>query len=868
MLVMTLDLEDLAKRESCEIPDFVEQLLTLLPGLWEHHCGVGRRGGFVERLRTGTYFGHIVEHVALELSDAAGISVNRGKTVAADSPGVYRVAVAYKSEHGMRRLLQVAVDLVQSLIDGNAYPLDEHINNVRAVVAEYDLGPSTRAVVDAAERRGIPWRRVNDGSLVRLGYGTAVRHIQATTTDRTSLVAVDLAGNKELTKQVLAAAGLPVPRGCVVSRRDEAIACVADATTPLVVKPLDGNQGKGVSLNLQTPQQVGDAFDLACEISNRVIVEEMYRGNDYRVVVVNGTMVAAAQRIPAHVWGDGVHTIAELIDETNHDPRRGNDHEKPLTKIKTDPLVLSILKRAQKTLDDVPPRGEMVLLRDSANLSTGGEARDVTDHVHPHLKSLCERAARVVGLDICGVDLVLPDIEKPYAGTGGIVEVNAAPGIRMHHYPSEGKPRDVGAAIVDMLYPDGATGRIPLISITGTNGKTTVTRLIRHLLSATGKNVGMTTTDGIWIGDEEVARGDMTGPWSAGVVLADPSVEVAVLETARGGIVRSGLGYDWADVAVMTNIAADHIGQDGIETLDDIAYIKRLVAERVREGGTLVLNADDEILVRIPEHPRVSDTAKQIVYFSIRPHNPHVERHLSQSGTSFVVNGAWIEERKGHVVSRLARLDSIPATLGGTAEFQIYNVLAAAAAARACGVDPGTIGRALSQFALERDSAGRVNLFALNDGYVLIDYGHNPAALQAISATVSRWNATRVTQVVAVPGDRSDALIKEAARAITCADRVIVREDDDLRGREPGQVAELLRSALRQEKPDLAVSIVLDELDALKKAVSEMRAGEVVVALSERVAEGKQWLLAEGATPVTSFQPLTAAGAGMSARIA
>lgn len=561
-LVMKLDLAELTEKETTDVPEFTERLLKCLPGMVEHHCSLGHPGGFVERLKEGTYFGHVVEHVALELTDAVGISVNRGKTVYGGSPSVYLVAVTYKSEAGMKALLRIAVELVESLVAGSPYLLQPKLEEVRKIIAETELGPSTRAIVDAASRCGIPWTRVGENSLVRFGYGKHSRRVQGTVSDRTSMIAVDLAGDKELTKRVLAASGLPVPKGCVVISREEAAACLSHIPYPVVVKPLDGNQGRGVSLNLVTPEQVLEAFDLAVEISSRVIVEEMLRGFDYRVVIVNGKMVAAAQRIPAHVWGDGSHTIRELIELTNGDPRRGDNHEKPLTKIIANPLVLATLKRHGQSLDNVPQNGQLVLLRESANLSTGGSAKDVTDEVHPSIRRMCERAAQVIGLDICGVDLVLPDITRSFESVGGIVEVNASPGIRMHHYPSEGEPRDVGGAIIRMLYPEGANGRIPIVSITGTNGKTTVTRMIGHAIAASAQTVGMTTTDGIWIGGEEVARGDMTGPWSAGVVLSDSSVDFAVLETARGGIVRSGLGYDWSDVGVITNIQADHLGQD------------------------------------------------------------------------------------------------------------------------------------------------------------------------------------------------------------------------------------------------------------------------------------------------------------------
>jgi len=854
VLVMKLDLEDLAGRESYEVPGFVDRLLALLPGCCEHYCGLGRPGGFVERLRGGTYFGHIVEHVALELTDPVGISTNRGKTVEAGEPGCYLVAVTYKSEEGMKALLTTAVELVQALVDDKPYPLDAALERARELVAKYELGPSTKAIVSAAERRGIPWARADQNSLVRLGTGKYTRYIEGTISGNTRAVAVDIASDKELTKRLLRKAALPTPNGCVVRTRDEAVSCLHQSQAPLVVKPLDGNQGRGVSLNLSTPEQVTDAFDAACQISPDVIVEEMLRGHDYRVIVVNGRMVAAAQRIPPHVWGDGRHSIHELIELANRDPRRGKNHDKPLSCINVDPIAVAILNKNGRCLEDVPEEGEMVLLRESANLSTGGSARDMTDEVHPTMRRICERAAATIGLDVCGIDLVVPDIRQPFT-SGGIVEVNASPGIRMHHFPSEGTPRDVGAAIVDVLYPAEQPSRVPIISITGTNGKTTVTRMIAHMLEATGQVVGFTTTDGIWIGGEEIARGDMTGPWSAGVVLSDPTVDVAVLETARGGIVRSGLGYDWSDISVMTNIHPDHIGQDGIETVADIVRIKRLVAERVRSGGTLILNADDEHLVTLPTHPRVAEPLKTIVYFSTDPQNTIFQEQVAKNGTAFTLAGDWIEERSGANVVRIARVADIPATFGGTAQFQIYNVLAAVAAARAHGLSAEHIRMALSRFRMEEHGPGRLNVFSFRDGYAVVDYGHNPVALSAMQSLISHWNASRRTLVLAIPGDRRTDLIEDSARAVAQGyHRVFIREDKDLRGRTPGEVAGILARTIREENPHVAVEIVLDEMEATKAAMCSMIPGEVVVTSSDEVTAVINWLLENGGSPASSAQ--------------
>src|SRR5215213_287665 len=648
VLLMRLDLEDLYERESYEVEGFVERLLALLPGLREHHCSKGYEGGFVERLGEGTYFGHTVEHVTLELAGLAGCSATHGKTRYAGEPGVYNVVIEFCAEHATRYLLGRAVALVEAVIRGEEFPLAGVIEEAKAIAADTELGPSTRAIVDAAERRGIPWARENDQSLVRLGYGRALRLIQAAMTDGTSAVGVEMAGDKDLTKARLGRASIPVPNGEVVRTEEEAVAALRARGGAVVVKPLDGRQGKGVSLNLSEPGEVAAAFRIAQEFSRDVLVEEMFEGRNYRVLVVGYKMAAASERIPCHVTGDGAHTVAELIDIENKNPLRGEGHEKPLTKIKKDDEILRAFMRKEGWgMGDVPGEGERVMLCAGMNLSTGGTAKDVTDEVHPTVKSLCERAARIMGMDVCGVDLVVEDIAEPNGGTGGVIEINAAPGLRMHQFPGEGEPRDVGEAIVEMLYPEGVPSRIPVISVTGTNGKTTVTRMLSHLLIESGLQTGTTTTDGIYLNGERVVRGDTTGPVSALTVLEDRGVEVAVLETARGGIVRRGLGYDWSDVGVMTNVGADHIGQDGIESVEDILWIKSLVAERVREGGTLVLNADDELLARLPERRAVKRVPKRYVYFSLRPDTPILREHCDAGGVGYFFRDGRIVELEG-----------------------------------------------------------------------------------------------------------------------------------------------------------------------------------------------------------------------------
>lgn len=841
---MQLDLEDLTGKESCSITGFNENLLALIPELKEHTCGTGNVGGFLNRLKDGTYFGHIVEHVAIELSHLAkcDIDVNHGKTRrAGDERNIYNVVVEYKAERAMRFLLEKAVEIVEKLVAGesleNLEKLKEEIlTEARRLVARYEFGPSTRSIVEAARERNIPVRRLGDASLVQLGYGKNLKRIQAATTSNTSTIAVEIAGDKDLTKQILREAEIPVPFGEVVCTKEEAVAAFREIGAPVVVKPLDGRQGKGVSLNLTSEEEVVKAFEIASEYSDCILVEEMFTGLNFRILVIGGKMVAASLRREPHIVGDGASTIKELIEKENQNPLRGDGHEKPLTKIKLDQITIETLAKQKLDVSCIPQAGEVVILREGCNLSTGGTAKDVTDEVHPQIKSLCERAARVVGLDVCGIDLVANSISEPLEkGAGGFIELNAAPGLRMHTNPSEGAARNIGREIVEMLYPADSESRIPIISVTGTNGKTTVTRMIAHVFSHAGTRVGMTTTSGIWIGGECVAKGDTTGPKSARVVLSDPTVEVAVLETARGGIVKKGLGYDWSDIAVLTNIQEDHIGQDGIESIEDILHIKSLIAERVRAGGTIVLNADDELLARLAEDERIREIERNIVYFSLRANHILLRRHVMAGGTAFTIRNNRIVEMTRQGEKQLARVEQIPATMNGLAEFNIANSLAAIAACRAQGVSAEQIIAALGEFKNAEHNHGRLNLFNVNGGYVLIDYAHNPEAIDSICRMAANWHdGRRVSGIITVPGDRANSLVEDVGRvAARGFHRVVIREDADLRGRRKGEIAQILYETVKAEVPDRDCRVILDESEALRREISIMREGDVVVCFYE-----------------------------------
>ena len=604
VLEVLVDLEEFQDKHSAAIPGFTQRLKERLPSMIEHRCGLGVRGGFFQRLDDGTYLGHVLEHVTLELQTLAGTDVGYGKARETDEPGVYKVVIEYENEKLARESLSVAWDFIRAAISGEDFDVDGHVSRLKDLAGEVCLGPSTRSIVDAAVKRGIPVRRLNDGSLVQLGYGVKQRRILAAETDRTSAIAESIAQNKELTKTILRSAGVPVPHGMIVRSREEAWQEAQDIGLPVTVKPADGNQGRGVAVNLATEEQVKDAYDAARQESREVMVEENVQGRDFRFLVVGTHLVAAACRIPAHVVGDGTHTVAELVAIENSDPRRGDKHALNLSKIPLDAVSLGVLRDQGLTPESVPPEGAFILIRRNANLSTGGTAIDVTDKVHPLNASFAVGAAKCVGLDIAGIDIVAQDISVPLDEQGGkVIEVNAAPGLRMHLAPSEGQGQPVGQTIINMLFPEGENGRIPVVAVTGVNGKTTTTRFINHFLKSAGYQTGMVCSDGIYVDGRRIETGDCSGPQSARNVLLNPFVDAAVLETARGGIIREGLGFDLCDVAVVTNIeGGDHLDLHDINTIDKLAVVKRTLVEAVAKNGTAVLNAQDPLVADMAGH--------------------------------------------------------------------------------------------------------------------------------------------------------------------------------------------------------------------------------------------------------------------------
>ncbi|MBF2099384.1 MAG: cyanophycin synthetase [Gloeomargaritaceae cyanobacterium C42_A2020_066] len=849
LIVFRLDLEDLDEKFTDQIPGFYEGLTQLLPSLIEHHCSPGRRGGFLQRLLEGTLMGHVVEHVALELQTLAGMPLAFGRSRATGEQGVYNIVFEYMDERAGRYAGRAAVRICRSLVDTGHYPAEElaqDLEELRQLWAEAALGPTTDAIVQEAQARGIPWTQLSVPGVIQLGYGVHQRRILAAQTDHTSILGVELAGDKEGTKRLLRSAAIPVPKGEVIRHFDdleEAIERVGGF--PVVIKPLDGNHGRGITLNITQVAAAEDAYDRAKAESKTgsVIIERYHEGDDFRVLVVAGRVVAVAQRMPAHVVGDGEHTIAQLVDRVNQDPRRGDGHDNILTRIVVDRASEQVLAHQGYTLDSVLLQGEIAYLKTTANLSTGGTAVDRTDDIHPENIWIAQRAARVIGLDIAGIDIITPDIGRPLREMDGvIVEVNAAPGLRMHLKPSAGQSRNVAAAIVDHLFPGGRQGRVPILALTGTNGKTTTTRLTAHLVAQTGRTVGYTTTDGTYIGSFLAEPGDNTGPQSAQLILQDPTVEVAVLESARGGILRSGLAFDHCDVGVVLNVSDDHLGQYDILTLEQMARVKAVVAEAARPGGWAVLNADDPLVAAMAEPVKA-----QVAFFSMQPDNPVLEAHLAQGGVAAVYRDGVMGIQTGQAWEPLLPAAEVPLTLGGRVSFMIANALAASLAAYLYGVSLEGIRQGLRTFkASASQTPGRMNLEDLGGFHALVDYAHNPAGYEAIGEFVRGWSSGERIGVVGAPGDRrNEDFLRLGRLSAQIFDRVVVKEDDDTRGRPRGETAALIAQGIQAENPNFPHTIILDETAAIQKTLQEAPNGSLVVILPESVKRALR-LLEEG----------------------
>jgi cyanophycin synthetase len=859
---LTVDLEDLEQHPSGELPNFNEQLVALIPTLQEHGCSYGKPGGFIRRLydengegRKGTWLGHVVEHVAIEIQCLAGTPVTYGKTRSVPGqPGVYYVIYSFTEERVGIEAGELALKLVRSLLppdlpsalpaeEGAQFVFQRALESLIERAQDMALGPTTASIVGEAQRRGIPAIRLDTHSLVQLGWGKYQQRIRASVTSKTSNIAVETASDKELTIKLLGDVGIPVPRHVVVKSADDAVAAAERLGYPLVTKPLDVSHGRGVSIRLTSADEVRNGYEVASQYTKSVIVETFLEGHDYRVLVIGGKVVAVAERVPAHVVGDGQHTIAQLIEIVNRDPRRGIGHEKVLTRIKLGHQAERLLQQAGYTLDTVLEDGQVFYLAATANLSTGGTAIDRTADIHYETREIARRAALVIGLDIAGIDIITPDITMPLREVGGgIVEVNAGPGFRMHIQPSEGQPRNVARPVLDTLFPPGTPARIPLVALTGTNGKTTTARMVAHILKMNGERVGLTTTDGIYIDGQLYMRGDMTGPWSARVVLKDPTVDSAVLETARGGILREGLGFDRCDVGAVLNVTADHLGLRGVETIEHLAEVKRLLVEVVRKDGASVLNADDALVAAMAEHAE-----GRIVYFSMQGGegaSDLVKQHIADGGCVVVlqpgVRGEMLAIYDAEQYIPLLWTHLIPATLEGKARHNVANALAAAAICYARGVSVENIRQGLRTFATSFYlTPGRLNVFDEHPFRVIVDYAHNPAAVEALADLVSRLrpNYRRVIGVVAAPGDRRDQDIQAVGTiAGKTFDLLVLKEDNDRRGRPVGSIAALLHDAARAAgmPPDRMITVV-DELDAVRHALSLAEPDDLLVICADSI---------------------------------
>jgi cyanophycin synthetase len=827
-----VDLGNLYDTPTNQIDGFNERLLKLLPGLATHVCSLGYEGGFVERLNEGTYLTHVTEHMVLELQGLMGYEVYYGKSRAADKPSVYYLVFEYKNEKLAVECLLASVEMINMLVLGEMPDIEAILTHLRRMAAESDLGTTTGAIYREALKRNIPVKCLEHSSVLQLGNGKYTRYIEASLTDRCGCVAADIASNKHLTKQILSEAGLPVPRGDIAYTFRSAAAAAAAIGWPVVVKPFDANQGKGVFTNIIDIKELEKAFETATRYSHAVLVEKHIPGRDYRLLVAGGKMVAAAERRAPFVIGDGVSTIRQLVDIENRNPLRGADHEKPLTIIRIDDMSRQVLAKSGYNEDSIPAAGEKVLLRFNGNLSTGGTARDCTDEVHPLNAELAVKAAQLMELDIAGIDITCNDISVPLdEENGAIIEVNAAPGLRMHIYPTEGTPRNVAGDILDYLFSKGEPSSIPIVSVTGTNGKTTVARMIAHTLGLDGTVVGMTSTSGIYIGGECILKGDNTGVLSAARVLRDTRVEAAVLETARGGIIKRGLGYDLADVGVIVNISDDHLGMDGVETLEDLAMVKSLVAEAVKPDGSAVLNADDKmtplILKRIKCRP---------LLFATKYDNLLLQRSIKEGNKAvYMKDGAVYIAANGNETF-VARIEDIPITFGGKAACNIENTLAAVSSLYALGIPPERIREGISGFKPDTSTnPGRFNIFEMDGFSVMLDYGHNFAGYSAAVEMMRCFKASLYTGVIGMPGDRRDESISEVGRLCGRSfSKIYIKEDSDLRGRDAGEVADLLYSAAISEGMDKnSVNVIYQETKALETAIMDAVPGEMIVMFYE-----------------------------------
>lgn len=837
LIQMKLDLEEKEKMPTNTIPGFRERLEAMIPSLIEHRCSEGTRGGFFKRVDEGTWMGHVIEHIALEVQTLAGMDTGFGRTRGTGKDGEYYVCFSYMEEDAGIYAAKAAVRIAHALIFEEEYNMDEDIQTLREIREDTRLGPSTGCIVDEAAKRGIPYIRLNRHSLVQLGYGVHQKRIRATIASTTGNIAVDIACDKEETKNLLDAAEIPVPKGDVV-RTEEGLRDAIDRIGyPCVIKPIDGNHGKGNTTNITDWEMALKAFAAAKEYGRSVIIEKYIVGFDFRILVINYKFICAALRTPAAVTGDGKNTIQYLIDETNKDPRRGYGHEKVLTQITIDQFTQKMLDEKGYTLDTIPAKDELVLLKPTANLSTGGTSTDVTDEVHPANIMMCERIAKIIGLDICGIDIMATDLRTPVKENGGaILEVNAAPGFRMHIDPSVGLPRNVAEPVVDMLFPKGSAGTIPIIAITGTNGKTTTTRLTAHIAKTAGYKVGYTTSDGVYIQNQMMMKGDCTGPVSSTFVLKDPTVDFAVLECARGGILKNGLAFQNCDVAVVTNISADHIGLGGIDSMEQMAKVKQVVPETVFPHGYAILNADDDLVYAMKDSLKCN-----VAFFSMDENNPRIVKHCKDGGYAAVFENGYITIMKGTWKIRVIKVSEVPVTYGGKAVHNIMNCLPAVLSTYFWrNIEIEDIKLALQTFVpSSTQTPGRLNMFQFKNFQFLVDFAHNPAGLKLLCDFVSKLDGEPKVGIISGTGDRRDEDIKELGKISgRYFDEIIIRQDKNLRGRTAEEIVNLLVEGINETKTkDIPIEIIYNEKEAIMHAYNNAKPGSLITIMCDVVAE-------------------------------
>lgn len=837
LIVLKLDIGKFEELPSNKINGFAERMEAMIPSLFGHRCSQSYEGGFFERVKEGTWLGHVLEHIALEIQCLAGMEAGFGRTRSAGEYGVYHVIFSYEIEQAGLYAAEAALRIVEKLVSGEEYNINEDIEALRRIKIRKGFGPSTMSLVNEAKRKNIPVRNMENGSLVLLGQGARQKMIRASMTSETSSWGIETASDKEETKNILAKAYIPVPKGDVCRTEEGLKEAIDEIGFPVVIKPIDGNHGRGITTNITTIEQALAAFEIARTVSDEIIVEKYISGDDYRFLLVNYKLIAVAKRTPAMVMGDGASTLKALIDQTNSDPNRGEGHEKNMTSIKVDKVTETILREKNLSLDTVLPLGEILFLKDTANISTGGTSTDVTDNIHPANIFMAERIAKIMKLDICGIDVVAKDVALPLNAdnNGAVIEVNACPGFRMHLSPSKGLARNVAEPVIDMLFPEGGkSSRIPIVAITGTNGKTTTTRLTAHIAKTAGHKVGYTTTDGIYIQEHLIHYGDCTGSQSAATVLTDPTVDFAVLECARGGLLRSGLGFDHCDISIVTNISEDHLGLKGIKTLSEMAKVKSVVPKSTFNEGYAILNADDDLVYEMKE-----DLDCNIAYFSTDANNERIKEHCANGGLAAVIEKGYVTVCKGEWKIRVNKVENIPLAMGGRAECMIKNILPAVLAAIIQNFKIEDIRTALQTFVPSPElTPGRMNMFSFKNFEVMIDYAHNTGGFMELKTFLDRTKANRKVGIFTGVGDRRDEDIRNLGIvSAKMFDEVIIRHDKDMRGRPEAEVTALIIEGIKQENPNVIIRVISDEKEAVEYAINNAQKNDFIVVCTDAIQE-------------------------------